>query len=137
VHDIVDEAALPALIERFYGLVRADAELGPVFAAAVGDWPAHLARLADFWSSVMLSSGRYKGNPVREHLRHADRITAPIFDRWLTLWRQATAERLSPVAAVAMVAKAERIAEILKLALELRTVEGRRAMLDRRTAPQP
>jgi hemoglobin len=137
VDHIVDEAALPVLLERFYALVRADAELGPVFEAAIDDWPAHLARLADFWSSIMLTSGRYKGNPTAKHLRHADRITAPMFDRWLALWRQATAERLSTAAAAAMVAKAERIAESLKLALDLRTAEGRRAMLERRLAPQP
>jgi hypothetical protein len=64
------EAALPALLDRFYARVRADAELGPVFNDAVEDWSRHLATLADFWSSVMLTSGRYKGNPMQAHLKH-------------------------------------------------------------------
>ena len=68
------EAALPALLDRFYARVRADAELGPVFNDAVGDWDHHMATLADFWSSVMLTSGRYKGQPVPAHLKHRERI---------------------------------------------------------------
>ena len=52
------EAALPALLDRFYARVRADAALGPVFNDAVEDWDRHLATLADFWSSVMLTTGR-------------------------------------------------------------------------------
>jgi len=118
--DGIDEAALPALIERFYGRVRADPVLGPVFDAAVEDWPSHLALLAEFWSSVMLASGRYKGNPMMKHIRQGHAITPPMFDRWLALWRETTDEMLPPVAAAAMQEKAARIAESLQLGLELR-----------------
>lgn len=117
---LIDEAALRPLIEHFYQRVRADALLGPVFAAAVHDWDDHHARLADFWSSVMLTTGRYKGNPVALHLIHADSMTPERFARWLTLWRQTTDERLDPAAAAAMQAKAARIAESLQLAVQYR-----------------
>ena len=69
------EAELPSLLAAFYSRVRADQVLGPVFESAVENWPAYLGRLADFWSSVMLATGRYKGQPVAAHLAHADRIT--------------------------------------------------------------
>jgi len=121
----IEEAALPALIERFYGRVRADAVLGPVFNGAVEDWPSHLALLADFWSSVMLASGRYKGNPMIKHIRQAHAITPAMFDRWLALWRQTTDEMLPPAAAAAMQEKAARIAESLQLGLELHGPDGR------------
>ncbi|AHE53129.1 hypothetical protein NX02_07010 [Sphingomonas sanxanigenens DSM 19645 = NX02] len=117
---MIDEAALRPLIEHFYQRVRGDALLGPVFAAAVHDWDDHHARLADFWSSVMLTTGRYKGNPVALHLIHADSMTPERFARWLTLWRQTTDERLDPAAAAAMQAKAARIAESLQLAVQYR-----------------
>ena len=60
----LSEDELAALIKAFYARVRADAELGPIFNDAVADWPEHLEKLSAFWSSVMLTSGRYKGQPV-------------------------------------------------------------------------
>lgn len=41
----------------------------------------------DFWSSVMLASGRYKGNPVAVHQR-IDGLKIGLFDRWLDLFGQ-------------------------------------------------
>ena len=50
--------------------VRADTELAPIFHRTIpGDWGLHLATMRDFWSSVTLTSGRYKGNPAAVHLR--------------------------------------------------------------------
>ena len=114
------EAALPALLERFYERVRADAELGPVFNDAIGDWDHHLATLVDFWSSVMLTSGRYKGNPVQAHARHAARIPSQMFGRWLAIWNRTTDEMMPPPVAADMQAKAARIAQSLDLAINFR-----------------
>ncbi|WP_454884862.1 group III truncated hemoglobin [Sphingomonas oryzagri] len=115
---VIDETVLPDLLVAFYDRVRRDALLGPVFDGAVQDWDHHLRRIADFWSSVMLASGRYKGSPVALHLAHASRITPGMFDRWLALWRQTTDEMLAPTAAQALQEKAARIAESLQLALK-------------------
>jgi truncated hemoglobin YjbI/tellurite resistance-related uncharacterized protein len=114
------EKRLAALVERFYGRVRQDKLIGPVFNGAIGDWPQHLQKLAHFWSSVMLATGRYKGNPVAEHLKHIDQITPEMFERWLTLWRETTVEFLPPEAASQLQAKADRIAESLQLAIQFR-----------------
>ena len=113
----LDEAGLRTLVDRFYERVRADAELGPIFNDAIHDWPEHLARLTDFWHSVMLTSGRYKGQPVPAHMKHRERITPELFERWLGLWAQTTAELMQPDAAAAMQEKAGRIAESLQLAM--------------------
>lgn len=112
----IDEAKLKALVALFYGRVRQDAELGPIFDSAVHDWPEHLSKLTDFWHSVMLTSGRYKGNPMLAHMRQK-RIRPEHFDRWLALWNDAAVEVMAPEAAAALRAKAARIAESLKLAL--------------------
>ncbi|WP_420138915.1 group III truncated hemoglobin [Sphingomonas sp.] len=116
----LEEPAIRPVVERFYERVRADPALGPVFQDAVHDWDDHHARLADFWSSVMLTSGRYKGNPVALHLRHAPSLTPAAFERWLTLWGQTTEEMLPLPIARAMQAKAARIAESLQLAIQYR-----------------
>ena len=116
----IDEASLARLIPIFYDRVRADAELGPLFNAAVDDWAEHLERLTAFWSSVMLTTGRYKGSPMAAHLKHKAHITPALFERWLTLWSEVTDEVMPRTAAVALQAKAARIAESLQLALFFR-----------------
>jgi len=119
----ITEPALAALVDCFYGRVREDELIGPVFNDAVDDWPYHLRKLSDFWSSVMLTTGRYKGNPVVKHLKHVARITPPMFERWLAIWRETTAELLPPHAAAQLQAKADRIAESLQLAIRFRPGE--------------
>ncbi|KAB0679127.1 group III truncated hemoglobin [Aureimonas leprariae] len=116
----LDEIALLRLVDRFYERVRADPLLAPVFGAAVSDWDDHLARLTDFWSSVMLTSGRYKGNPVALHLLHAGAMTPERFERWLALWTLTSGEMLPADTATIIQGKAARIAESLQLAIEFR-----------------
>jgi len=113
----IDEDSLRALVDAFYTRVRADPELGPIFNNAIHDWPEHLDLLTDFWSSVMLTSGRYKGRPVPAHHKHAARITPELFDRWLALWAETSDALMTPAAAAALQDKARRIAESLQLAL--------------------
>jgi len=121
--DDITELAIAALIERFYSKARRDPVIGPVFNAAVEDWDAHLCTLCDFWSSVMLTTGRYKGNPMAAHVKHP--IEPAFFDRWLALWRETAAELFAPPLAERFRDKAERIAESLKLALFFRPGSGR------------
>jgi len=62
-----DEAAITRLVHAFYARARTDWLLGPVFEATVHDWPAHLDTLVRFWSSVLLRTARYRGNPMAAH----------------------------------------------------------------------
>ncbi|MFO1254514.1 MAG: group III truncated hemoglobin [Sphingomonadaceae bacterium] len=116
----LDEAGLSRLVDAFYARVRADAALGPIFNGAIDDWPRHLDQLAAFWSSVMLTSGRYKGQPVPAHLKHREALSPAMFDHWLALWGEVTAELMQPAAAAQLQAKAARIAESLQLAIRFR-----------------
>jgi hemoglobin len=115
----VDEQDLARLVARFYATVRADALIGPVFNEAIDDWPEHLEKLTAFWSSLMLTSGRYKGAPMAAHLKHRTRLTPAMFDRWLALWREATNAEMPSGIAELMQLKAERIAQSFKFALRL------------------
>ena len=116
----ITEDEIAGLVDAFYAKVREDARLGPVFNAAIDDWPRHLVKLQAFWSSVMLTTGRYKGSPMAAHIAHANAIDPAMFDRWLALWRETARERLEPELAESIIAKAERIGESLKLALFFR-----------------
>ena len=124
----MSEAELQRLVDRFYAKVREDELIGPVFNAAIADWSEHLEKLGAFWSSVMLTSGRYKGNPMAAHLRHEGSIKPAMFDRWLSLWRETASEELGPDDAAAVAAKADRIAESLKLGLYFRLPSKRGAV---------
>ena len=62
------EEDIRRFVARFYEAVREDTELGPIFEARIGSaWDAHLERMVDFWSTVLLASGRYRGNPLETH----------------------------------------------------------------------
>jgi len=114
---MITEQKIRAVVERFYQQVRQDAELGPVFNDAIEDWDHHLETLTNFWHSVMLTSGRYKGNPMQAHFKHVGRITPDLFKRWLGLWAKTAEELLDPVSAATMVSRAQRIAASLQLGL--------------------
>ena len=112
--NIVREESIAALVDRFYTRVRQDEVLGPVFAEKIGDeWEPHLETMRAFWSSLMLASGRYKGNPMVKHLLLMPRIGSQHFERWLEIWKQTAAELFPPATAAIFVSKAESTAERL------------------------
>ena len=78
------------LVETFYGKVRSDALLGPVFNGMVHDWDEHLTRLSDFWSAVLLGTRRFAGMPMPTHVAMPN-LSAALFERWLALFGQTTA----------------------------------------------
>ena len=115
--DTVSEEGIRRLVDAFYAKIRMDPELGPIFARAIpGDWQPHLNKMYAFWSSVMLTTGRYKGNPVARHLA-VDGIELKLFERWLTLFDQTCHDQFDERVSAEFLAKADRIAESLKLAL--------------------
>ena len=120
VHPSIDEGTIRTLVHGFYAKIREDAVLGPIFARVIGeDWDPHLAKMCDFWSSVMLMTGRYKGNPMLAHLR-LKTVRPEHFERWLALFRL-TAEEICPSEIAALfVARAENIARSLQLGMFFR-----------------
>lgn len=117
VHPSVDRAFIGVLVRDFYGRVRADARLGPIFAGEIrGDWEPHLEKMTDFWCSVILKNGAYSGRPVPAHLK-LKQVREEDFDVWLGLFRQTAADLCEPEIAVVFVERAERIAQSLKFAM--------------------
>ncbi|MFY8210998.1 MAG: group III truncated hemoglobin, partial [Caulobacter sp.] len=78
--------------------------------------PEHLAKLKDFWSSVLNTSGRYKGQPVAAH-QGVEGITEGLFTPWLGLFHMTCAELFDAPRAAFIGQRAERIAATLKLGL--------------------
>jgi hemoglobin len=113
----IDEAMIRAVVHGFYAKVRVDPVLGPIFSRVPADaWDAHLAKLCDFWSSVLLATRRFEGRPMQAHAAIPE-ISPPHFARWLELFRATVGEVCPPAAAKLFIAKAEMIAESLKLGI--------------------
>jgi hemoglobin len=115
--EIVDEEGIRRLVHRFYGRVREDDLIGPIFTARIEDWDHHLAKLCDFWSSVILRTRRYEGRPMRAHLLLPMRIEAAHFDRWLELFEQTAREEFSPGAAELFLMRARQIADSFEMGI--------------------
>lgn len=109
----IDDALISRLVERFYDAIRQDELLGPIFAAHVVDWTPHLGRMKDFWASVTLESGRFRGNPMIKHIAVGG-LEQAHFDRWLMLWRQTVGSVVPEEAAAELFrSSADRIARSL------------------------
>lgn len=114
----ITEAMIEQLVRLFYARIRTDAELGPIFARHIGeDWEPHLQVMFAFWSSMMLTSGRYKGRPMPKHMALKNEVRPPHFALWLGLFEQAALEVCGPETAQLFLTKAARVAENFKLAM--------------------
>jgi hemoglobin len=111
----IDETMIERLVRTFYGKVRKDALLGPVFDARIAQWEPHLQRMCAFWSSVALMSGIYHGRPMEKHLPLP--VDARHFDRWLELFEQTAHEVCPAAAAEHFIERAHRVAESLELGI--------------------
>mgnify|MGYP001202544940 CR=1 FL=1 len=89
--DLCTTDEIRALVNQFYGRVRVDPVLGPVFNAHIDDWPVHLDIMVRFWSSILTGSGEYSGTPMPKHIALPN-IDASMFHRWLDLFHATTKE---------------------------------------------
>jgi len=81
----IDDDFVAKLVESFYARIRADALLGPIFAARISDWAPHLDRMKSFWRSVLHNSGEFAGNPMAKHLAIPG-LERDHFAHWLDLF---------------------------------------------------
>jgi len=116
MHPDIDEAVIEDLVRNFYGKIRDDDQLGPIFDSKIDDWEPHLRKMMDFWSSVTLMTGRFKGNPMMKHRVLTD-VEPAHFDRWLALFRESAKAVATPGAADVFIGCAERIAGSFKLGM--------------------
>lgn len=106
------------LLRHFYADVRQHNEIGPIFAAHITDWPAHLERIGDFWSGATGGPARYSGPMPMKH--------APLgleerhFSAWLDLWKRHCRAHLTQPEAEEVIALAEAIGARLKQLLSIR-----------------
>ena len=120
------------MVELFYARVQQDPDLGPVFESRVaGRWPEHLDKMVAFWSSALLGTGQYGGNPRAVHAGIPG-IGPQHFERWLSLFECTTSELFDPVIAQRVQTRARAMAQGL-----LRGLDNRRPGLDMTAGRNP
>jgi hemoglobin len=117
VPEALDEAMIRNVVHGFYGAIRSDDLLGPIFNGAIAPeaWPVHLQKMCDFWSSTLLKTSRYDGRPMPPHLR-IEELGEAHFRRWLTLFRATVRQTCPPDVADLFMDRALRIAHSFRLA---------------------
>jgi len=110
--DVCTEQDVEALVRRFYARVQEDALIGPVFDARVHDWEAHIQLLVDFWSALLRGTSRFRGAPMPKHLAIPG-LEWAMFQRWLQLFEQTTAELGNPPMQQLADAAAHRVANAI------------------------
>jgi hemoglobin len=89
--DILTRNDLTVLVDSFYKKVKLDSLLGPVFSHV--NWVKHLPVMYNFWCSMLLGEGSYRGTPLKSHLNLA--IERSHFDRWLKLFKETVDENFT------------------------------------------
>lgn len=133
----LDDALIARVVAEFYARARADDVIGPVFNARIGahEWPEHLAKIADFWSAMLLGTGRYTGRPMPKHLA-IEELGDAHFMRWLRLFRETVTDLCPPPIAAIFIERSERIGNSFRMNIALRRGEDIKDMGPlRREAP--
>lgn len=120
--DITTEADVKLLVDAFYDKVNQDVLLSPVFNDhARVNWEQHLPIMYRFWSSILLGSASYSGQPFVKHaflpVDHAH------FSQWLLLFYETITEHFRGPHAEEAKLRAANIARIFLH--RIRMVQGR------------
>lgn len=89
MNDITTPDDVHRMVHSFYGKVREDELLGPVFNdVACVDWGHHLPIMVTFWESLLLKTDRYRRNALLPHLEVFRKVSFDprLMDRWLMLF---------------------------------------------------
>ncbi|WP_335966625.1 group III truncated hemoglobin [Galbibacter sp. PAP.153] len=82
--DIQSIDDIKLLVDTFYGEIRKDPILSPIFNNVIQDqWPKHLEKMYRFWETVLLENHTYFGSPFAPHAKLP--VSKEHFDRWKLL----------------------------------------------------
>ena len=112
------ESEVAQMVYDFYADVRRDAVLGPIFNSQIHDWDTHLAKLVNFWSSILLRTCRFTGAPMPLHAAMPG-LSAELFQHWLAAFYASNARQPNQAMAAQANAMAERIAQSLWMGYQM------------------
>lgn len=102
------------MVDEFYGKIRKDELLGPIFENIIQDrWPEHLEKMYSFWQTILLEERTYSGRPFVPHMNLP--VEQKHFDRWLFLFSETVDELYSGQKAITAKLQGKRMAEMFLL----------------------
>ncbi|RPG30131.1 MAG: group III truncated hemoglobin [Muricauda sp. TMED12] len=105
------------LVDSFYGKVRKDDLLAPIFNGVIQDnWPKHLEKMYSFWQTVLLEDHTYHGSPFAPHLKLA--VVGKHFEHWKHLFFETIDENFIGEKAEEAKIRAAKMAEMFQLKIE-------------------
>lgn len=82
--DIQNRSDIELMVNTFYGKVKTDTLIGPIFNGVIQDWQPHLNKMYGFWETVLLDVHSYSGSPFPPHGKMP--LEKIHFDRWIQLF---------------------------------------------------
>ena len=116
------------LVDRFYGKVRSDELLAPIFNERIRDrWPEHLEKMYRFWQTVLLGEHTYMGSPFPPHANLP--VNKTHFDQWLRLFKETLDEFFRGEKANEAKWRADKMAEMFQLRLNYFREQGFKSII--------
>ena len=85
--DILNLEDVKKLVDAFYGKVRENNLLAPVFNERIKDrWPEHLEKMYTFWQTIFLEERTSFGSPFPPHAKLP--VEHAHFEEWMKLFTQ-------------------------------------------------
>ena len=116
------------LVDDFYGKVRNDEMLSPIFNERIQDrWPVHLEKMYTFWQTVLLGEHTYYGSPFPPHANLP--VNGEHFQRWLELFNSTVDELFSGEKATEAKWRTNKMAEMFQLKINHYRQQGFRNII--------
>jgi len=114
--DIMTLEQIKVLVDTFYGKVRDNEMLAPIFNERIEDrWPEHLAKMYAFWQTVLLGDHTYFGAPFVPHANLP--VNKEHFDQWMELFIETVDELFEGAVADEAKWRAGKMAEMFQIKL--------------------
>lgn len=111
---------LELFLKNFYASVRINPLIGPIFEELIEDWPAHISKIAEFWSLQMGGTSTYRGGLMARHFPLS--LKREHFDAWLGQWESSCDVHFDPPEAEQMKALANTFRRRMESVLVQRAV---------------
>jgi len=122
-HDILNLDDVKQLVNSFYGKVREDEILAPIFNERIQNfWPEHLEKMYRFWQTVLLEEHTYHGAPFPPHAKLP--VAHTHFEKWMELFNKTVDELFVGEKAEEAKWRGQKMAQMFEIKIEhYRTME--------------
>ena len=115
--DILTIEDVKILVDDFYGKVRDNDLLSPIFNDVIKDnWQVHLEKMYSFWQTILLETPAYSGSPFLKHAKLP--VAKEHFDTWIELWYQTIDDHFTGEKANEAKWRAARMSEMFQYKLD-------------------